>query len=113
MFTKAIKNTGYAILAAASLTIGGASLSTSAQAAPLNLNPIPLTQTAQDAEIIDIRGRHFRGHRGGFRGGFRGHRGGFRGHHGFRNRGFRGGRSGFRSSRFSRRGGFRRGGFRR
>ena len=69
MLTKTIKNTGYAILAAATLSIGSAGLSTSAQAAPININPIPLEVT-QDVTLVKFHGggRGFRGHRGGFKG---------------------------------------------
>ncbi len=79
MCTKAIKQTGYAILAGAVLTIGGASLTTSAQAAPLNINPIP-TELIQSEELVEeVRSRHgFRGHRRGIRKFHRGHRSGFR-----------------------------------
>ncbi len=122
MLKKAIKRTGLAIIAVASITVAGIGLLTPAvHAAPIHLNPIPETKLAQDIEEVKFRGRHgFRGHRGGFRGGFRGHRGGFskfsrghrsgfRGHRGSFRKFNRGHGKSFRSRKFSRHGGFSRG----
>lgn len=123
MFMKTIKQTGYAILAVAALSIGGVSLATTAQAAPLHFNPIPATELAQDSDLIEVRS--FRSHRGGSRGFNRGHRGrsfnrghrsrsfnrGHRGRNfnrGHRSRNFnRGHGHGFKKHKFSRHGGFR------
>jgi len=86
MFTQRLKQTAYAMLAGATLSIAGAGFTTSAQAAPLNINPIPLTQTTQHRS-------HFRGHSRSFKRGHHrssrfsrhgrfhhGHRSSFRGH---------------------------------
>ncbi len=103
MFTQSIKKTGYAIIATATIFATGAGFATTAQAAPLNINPVPLTQTTQAGDLVQVGfKRGFRGHRGGFRGrGFhRGHRSSFKGHGRSFNRGHH------RSSRFSRHGRF-------
>jgi len=107
MFTKAIKQTAYAILATVTMSIGSAGLTSSAQAAPININPIPTTQTTQNGDVVQVGfKRGFRSHRGGHRGRsfHRGHRSSFRGHGRSFNRGH------FKSSRYSRHGRFNRGG---
>lgn len=110
MFKHATRNAGFAILATLAMGLSGAGFSTSAQAAPINLNPLPVTDTALEVDQVKFK-KGFRGHRGGFRG----HRGGFRGHH-FKGRGFAGSRfygkrysgSHFRGHRFSGKGSFKR-----
>jgi len=106
MFTQRLKQTAYAMLAGATLSIAGAGFTTSAQAAPLNINPIPLTQTTQAGDVVQVGfKRGFRSHRGSFkrRSFHRGHRSHFRGH----SRSFK--RGHHRSSRFSRHGRFHHG----
>lgn len=58
MFTKTLKQTGYAILATATLSISSASLTTTAQAASLDLNPIPTTQVISNNALIEVRSGH-------------------------------------------------------
>lgn len=112
MFIKAIKQTAYAILATATLSLGSAGLTTPTQAASIHLNPIQTSQTATDGNLIEVRSYYrYKGHHRGYRKFHRSHRGSYRGHgrsvkRGYYNRGY--GKS--RSHKFSRHGGFHRGG---
>lgn len=57
MITKKIKNTGYAILAGAVVSMSGVTLSTTAQAAPLKIAPVPV-EVSQGNNIIQVRSGH-------------------------------------------------------
>jgi len=99
MLKTTIKRTGIAIATALTLSIGGAGLTTSAQAEQFDISSIQSSDTVHGPQIIDVRGRSFRG-RGGVR--FRGHSRGFNRSH------FKRGHS-VRSHKFSRHGKFHRG----
>jgi hypothetical protein len=84
MITKKIKNTGYAILAGAVVSMTGATLATTAQAAPLKINPIPVEIT-QSSNLIEVRSGHgFKVKHRGFRKLNRGHRSKFRSNKSFK-----------------------------
>ena len=95
MFSKRVQQSGIAILAAVTLSIGGAALSGSAQAAPLHVKQIQNSEAGFNKNLVQVRG--FGKHRGH---GFKGHSRSFKRGHKF-SRGH-----GFRSSRYSRHGHF-------
>ena len=95
MFVKRVQQSGFAILTAVTLSLGGAALTNSAQAAPLHVKQIQISETGINKNLIQVRG--FGKHRGH---GFKGHSRSYKRGHKF-SRGH-----GFRSNRYSRHGHF-------
>ena len=104
MLRTTIQRTGYAVLATIALSLSSTSLTTTAQAAPININPIAATEFLQEGNLVEVG---FRSHHRGFRKFHRGSRSGFRGHRKFNRGHFSRGHKSFRSRKFSRHGSFR------